>query len=540
MTRRPALRVGVLLSDWTAPRWVAGVIERIQASSLAQIVLTVRGASPPPRPEAAEEGARHLLYRAYTKLDDLVFRRRAAEDVLGPTEVASLLAGVPVVDAALAPAGDAWTLDDTSLATIASHRLDVVLRLDFPPLAGASLDLARHGVWSYDHGAEQDLDGFWEVLEAHPTTLSTLRLSDRDGERVIYRSWSATDHHSVARSRQNRYAKSADLVLRKLRELRDEGRLQPSEPAPAEPAPHAGEPPPENRRLAGLLLRLGARFARDKWTQARHGEQWVLAFDISPPGRELVTPDRLRYLIPPADRFWADPFPVENPDGDGWTIFFEEFLHERRRGRIARILLSPDGTRSPAQPVLEGDSHFSYPCVFRWKGEWLMVPETGARRTVELYHAKRFPDEWERCGTPLAGVRAADTTITEIEGRWWMFTCMAAEGALASDELFLFHAESPFGPWTPHRRNPVKSDVRSARPAGQLFFSDGAWHRPAQDCAGRYGRATVVNRIDRLTPDEYGESVVQRIEPGWDARIVGTHTFNRAGRLTVIDALRLR
>ena len=37
----------------------------------------------------------------------------------------------------------------------------------------------------------------------------------------------------------------------------------------------------------------------------------------------------------------------------------------------------------------------------------------------------------------------------------------------------VFHADSPFGPFTPHRRNPVKSDVRSARPAGKLFTWNG-------------------------------------------------------------------
>jgi transcriptional regulator GlxA family with amidase domain len=37
------------------------------------------------------------------------------------------------------------------------------------------------------------------------------------------------------------------------------------------------------------------------------------------------------------------------------------------------------------------------------------------------------------------------------------------------DELSLFYAESPLGPWTPHPRNPVKSDVRGSRPAGGLF-----------------------------------------------------------------------
>jgi len=60
----------------------------------------------------------------------------------------------------------------------------------------------------------------------------------------------------------------------------------------------------------------------------------------------------------------------------------------------------------------------------------------------------------------------------------WMFSCIAAEGARAYDELFLFHAAVPRGPWTPHRLNPVLSDARFARPAGKPFLNGTRWLRP--------------------------------------------------------------
>jgi hypothetical protein len=511
VSARPAaggrLRVGVLLDGWEGPRWVRIVLERIRASTVAEVVLVVL--RPPPPGDAAP-----LLLRAYARLDDLIFRRRATEDVLGPADLRPPVRGAAVIDAPGA----------LPEAALRDARLDVLLQLGRAAVPDDARRLARHGVWSYDADA---LDGLREVLDGDPTTISTLRARVPGGERVLYRSWSATDHHSLARSRQNRHAKSADFVARALRDLAG-GRLdEPEDEAPA-PAPPAA--------TAGRLLRLAARFARDRWTQARRLEQWVLAYHIG--AGERLLPSRLTYLLPPPDRFWADPFPVEH--AGGWYLFFEEYQRRPRRGRIALIRVHRDGGRSDPEPVLEGATHFSYPCVFRWRKHWLMIPETSARRTVEIYRAVRFPDRWERCGTPLAGVRAADTTIAEIDGRWWLFTCMAEEGALADDELFLFHADSPFGPFTPHRRNPVKSDVRSARPAGRLYQEDGAWHRPAQDCAARYGHATVIHRIDRLTPGEYAETAVARIEPGWEPRIVATHTFNRAGALTVVDALRLR
>ena len=531
---KPArLRVGVLLDDWEGPQWLRGLLDRLRASRVAEVVLVVKNPAPPRHGlgDVLAGGGQSLLFHLYTRLDDLVFRRRAAEDVLGPTDLRPALRGATIVEAE-AQGGE---LAGAALDAFAGAGLDVLLQFGFAGLSGRALDVARHGVWSYDHAMDAGLDGLWEVLDGEPTTVSTLRARGPGGaaERVLYRSWSATDHHSLARSRQNRYAKSAEFVLRKLSELQR---------GAAAGVPEDEAPPlrtPGNLELAGRLARLGARFARDKWMQWRGLEQWVLAYDRSGgPAHHGVVPGQLEYLVPPADRFWADPFPVEH-DG-GWYLFFEEYEQGSRRGRIAMLRLGRDGSRSAPEPVLEGASHYSYPCVFRWKQHWLMIPETSARRTVELYRATRFPDRWERCGTPISGVRAVDTTIAEIDGRWWLFTCMAEEGALAYDELFLFHADSPFGPFTPHRKNPVISDVRSARPAGRLYHDGVAWHRPAQDCAARYGYATVINRIDRLTPDEYAETTVARIEPDWDPRIVATHTFNRAGNLTIVDALRLR
>ncbi len=79
------------------------------------------------------------------------------------------------------------------------------------------------------------------------------------------------------------------------------------------------------------------------------------------------------------------------------------------------------------------------------------------------------------------------------------------------------------------------SDVRCARPAGALFQADGSWYRPGQDCSRRYGWAISLNRVDVWTESEWKETTVSRIEPGWRDDVVGIHTINRDGVLTVVD-----
>jgi len=83
------------------------------------------------------------------------------------------------------------------------------------------------------------------------------------------------------------------------------------------------------------------------------------------------------------------------------------------------------------------------------------------------------------------------------------------------------------------------TDARCARPAGSLFWRNGALHRPAQVCVPRYGAGLAVHRVLRLTPQEYAERQVERVLPAAGG-LLGLHTLNRAGHLTVVDGFTRR
>jgi len=166
-----------------------------------------------------------------------------------------------------------------------------------------------------------------------------------------------------------------------------------------------------------------------------------------------------------------------------------------------------------------------------------MMPETASRRQVELYRCVDFPVHWKLERVVLRDLKALDPTPALLFGRWWLFANIPAYGAGTLDELHLFHADSPLGPWTPHRDNPIKSDVRSARPAGRIFEDNGQCYRPAQDCSTRYGSAVTINRILELNPERYEEIEMGKVGPNWCPGVEGVHTFNVAGNLTVIDCL---
>ena len=75
---------------------------------------------------------------------------------------------------------------------------------------------------------------------------------------------------------------------------------------------------------------------------------------------------------------------------------------------------------------------------------------------------------------------------------------MSEAGGSTWDELFLFVADTPIGPWAPHPMNPIVSDVRCARPGGALFRRDGVLYRPGRIATKRYGHSLAVMEVTEL------------------------------------------
>lgn len=494
------LRVGLFADSPLQPRWVLEAFAKVAASDFAEIALIATG-----------EKAAHptpALWRLYGALDRTLFA--PGGDPAERLELARHVAHgrLGTLDAGVPPEVD---LDVAfALGEIDEARLEGV---------------ARYGVWRFQ------ADGWSEVAAGEPVSGSALlvRTSPRAPLRLAYQSWSCTHPHSIARNRAQLLRKTAEFAERALRELQRSGAgwLEQCRLASAGALPQAP-------RLPALVRRL-ARRALDK---ALHVEQWFLAFRFCPPGAaagalsgELAGYTR---IVPPADRIWADPFALER--NGRYFVFFEEMPLASGKGHIAMLELEPGGRWSAPVRVLERDYHLSYPFLLEHAGELYMIPESAENRTVEAWRCVEFPLRWKLERRLLEGVRLVDATLHRGAGRWWMFANAAPPGWSLNDELHLFHADEPFGEWREHLRNPVKSDVRCARPAGKLYWRGGALHRPAQICAPRYGAGLSINRVLSLTPREYAERQIERVLPDAHAGLSGVHTLNRAGALTVIDA----
>jgi hypothetical protein len=549
-TQRPAfdrpLRIAVLLDGLTAPRWVEKVLQEIDAAPFLELSLVfVDGCDEQPSSTWRDWFARqraavpYRLWEWYEAADYRRFREEGA-DPFEPVDVTPLVrdAGVLRVQPLRTRFVDRFRPEDVQ--RVRDARIDVLLRFGFRIVKGEILGAAPYGMWSLHHGDNRAYRGgpalFWEMYERNPESGTVLQVLTEalDGGKVIYRSIGGTRFASLYKNRRETYWKAAEFMTRRLADLHRDGwsSLQQLDTYNENETYTRGiYRRPTNGQMVRFLAKTYGYRLKQKVLSALD-EQWVLAF------RRRGSNDRFTIVDPPPDRYYADPFLAEQ---EGRTfVFFEDCPSgEGGKGTIAVAELASGGIREP-RTVLAGPDHMSYPSLFQWRGEWFMMPETGQRRRVEIWRARRFPDDWTLEVAALEGVDACDATICEHDGRWWMFVTLCVAGGPRADEVSLFHADTPLGPWHPHRANPVVSDASHARSAGAIYREGNALIRPSQDARRGYGHAVTLNRIDRLTAREFRETPIGSLQPTWHPRVRGTHTIARSTQFEVVDGRLLR
>jgi hypothetical protein len=261
--------------------------------------------------------------------------------------------------------------------------------------------------------------------------------------------------------------------------------------------------------------------------------QWFIAYR---PRKEFSLPfDTVGFKVisPPVGKFYADPFIIKVAGHN--YIFFEEYCFIKQRGYISFVEVLTDGTVSEPTKVLEQEYHLSYPFLFKHNYTIYMIPETSGNHTIELYSAQAFPYDWKLEKVLLSGINASDTSVWFSHNKAWLFTNISGEGKQDYSDLSLFYAPSLMDEWQPHPQNPVVKDIRSARPAGQIFSFEGKIIRPSQNSKVRYGHSLVFNHIISIDENEYTETKIGQIEPNWYPGNQSCHTYNFNEDIEVID-----
>src|SRR6266550_2573039 len=362
-TSRPPLRVLLVTDGSTIPTWLFKCVDSVERSGAATCVTVLRAG-----PEDARStfrfghGLRRFLFRLYQNVDRRLFR--GFPDAHAPIDLQSALPNRRVLDGA---------------DLLQEEQLDVVL----DPLCllpdGWLAEPSRYGVWSIMFGQDgdpktQSTPAFWEVVEGIPSTETRLCIRRAGTKTTLspYVSVAPSDRRSVSRSQNHVYWKISAGLARKIQALWEDPhafleRLKGAASFEVTRNPALAPGNLDMLRAGTLLLR---RYVSDKWTSALYREQWALAYRHGTGDR--LEMENFHQVIPPVDRFWADPFPIQV--GNDHYIFHEELLFSTGKGTIVLTVLGDQGRAARPIPILETDCHLSYPFVFQWDGDFFIMP----------------------------------------------------------------------------------------------------------------------------------------------------------------------
>ena len=539
------IRFGVMCDGRRLEAWQADCVRRLLELDNVQLALLIvdsdAGTSTKPLRQVP---FRRWLYTLYRRS----WFRRWPRQIL---DQQNIFRDVPQLTPTITLRGKSSQIFDAkSVATIASYNLDFILRFGFNIIRGEILEVPRYGVWSFHHDDEKKYRGspagFWEIYYDDPITGAILqRLTDRlDGGIVLRRGFFRTVRHSYVANISQLYGESAAWPAQICREIRA-GCV----------SAFAAEPsctdapmfyPPTNLEM---LRFMGKLWSNQFYRIARLlslRDHWNIGV-VEAPITKFLDPNFSPHVhwLPsqPSRKYFADPFHcpeigANNPKPTT-SVMVEEYDYAGAKGSISWLSLrKQQGSLriDDRGPAIALPIHLSYPYIFRYDGVVYCVPECSQSHGISLYRAVDPPRVWQKLATLVDAFDGVDPTLLQHEGRWWLLCSSRHQGSLHN--LFIWYADALLGPWRPHDGNPVKNDVRSSRPAGTPFAHEGHLYRPTQDCSRTYGGRVLLNRINKLTPEEFAEESVREISP-IAPYSDGVHTLSSCGEMTLIDGKRV-
>lgn len=530
------LRFGVMCNGYEFQHWQWKAIEDLIHEGY-QLVLLIRNDEPvekvPFLRKITTYPYRHLLYCLVQRY----FSKPTCKHTVDSSEK---LQDIPVVGCNTYKKGIGEYFKEEDLEKIRSYQLDFILRFGFSIIKGEILNVPKYGVWSYHHDDPEKYrgvpTGFWEIYYHDPVNAAVLqRLTDKiDAGMILKKGWFKTQMHSWSGNIDHLYYGTAHWPLQVARAIvhgTQESILQ----------NHAGKKGklyklPSNGKMMTFLWKLFLNKVKFHLHELFRAEKWKVGIIRRTPGEIMdnsIKADEI-YWLPDAGeaQYFADPFIQKS--GDNLYITCERFDYSEGKGSIELLKWDiRDEEVTQQWPLVRRKTHMAYPYLFNVNHETYCLPENADSGFLELYLFDKEQGELKFIADLMDAIDAVDATLFKSEKRWWL---LFTRKNYSSEHLYAWYAEELTGPYQPHRNNPVKTDIRSSRPAGNFFKWQDQLVRPAQDGSQTYGGRIALNRIIELTPSTFKEETIRFIEPDFDPKYnKGTHTISASGNFTAID-----
>jgi hypothetical protein len=236
----------------------------------------------------------------------------------------------------------------------------------------------------------------------------------------------------------------------------------------------------------------------------------------------------------------ADPFVFKTSSGE-INILYEDFsmVDMKKHGTIRLVKINEQLEPVSDKEILDNGHHLSYPSIFFENGITYIIPESRRGGAVHAYEYDYKTDALANKKTIIANLPLLDSTIIKHNGKYWLFATMG-DRKFEHSKLYIYYADSLFGDYKPHKKNPVKYSLKGSRPAGNFIAIDGQLYRPAQNCEGYYGKSLIINKVIQLSEDEFEEEIhMELTQEKVSAFSKGIHTINVVDDLIVVDGIRM-
>ena len=534
------IRFGIMCNGTTLNAWQAQCINNLLTSvdniEVALLIINYRSSSPKRAlfRKIKNFHPRSILFQLYKKF---FFKPRATRRV----SLESLFSKIPKLRCKTIKKGKySQYFSESDINIIRKYNLDFILRFEFGIIRGEILNVARYGVWSF-HPDDKKYRGippcFWEIYKGDPVTgVNLQRLTEKlDSGVLLKEGFFKTVDYSHAKNLDQAYFENAKWPAEVCRDIRNNS----ADYLNASPSQTQAAilPLPNNFQTLFYFSKILLNFLKKKFSGFFRHEEWNIGIVNEPIHAFLSADAKLKVNWFPKrkkDYSLADPFAIAKDKKI--YLFFEEFDY-RTRKMISCMEFKDHDFFSQPNLIPNLFNNASYPYLLEYQGEIYCIPELWQTKEISLFKAKEFPNRWVKVSTLVKDIAAVDSTVFQYEGRWWITCTTREEGA--NLKLFLWYASDLFGPWIPHAANPVKTDIRSSRPAGTPFVHNNNLYRPSQDCSRTYGGGIVINRVIRLTPTVFEEEQVAVVK--YDSNYPytdGTHTISSIGNITIVDGKR--
>lgn len=230
--------------------------------------------------------------------------------------------------------------------------------------------------------------------------------------------------------------------------------------------------------------------------------------------------------------WFADPF-ILSVNDSSIEVLVEEWNNKLEKGRISKLVIDKASNKlQKVIPLLENDTHFSFPYIWRENGKVFVCPENYQSGELFIYE---YDEEKDALINPycLINEPLLDAQLMKYKGEYYVFAVRQDNGSKQCKLLYVYKSPNLMGDYKLIQT--IENPLKEERGAGTIISINNHLIRPAQSCEVDYGYSMVFYEI--LEDNGlFVEKEIGRMYPNtklrWNRKI---HTYNRFGNMVVVD-----